>query len=76
MKFDPLSFVPRSDHVSELQKRSGGDFDLDSLCSQLKAKAKCSGGGGGGSGMDPKDANIILSPEPTPGQNDVFKMFS
>lgn len=58
--------------MPESEKRQAGEFDLDGLCSQLKAKAKCSGGGG----IDPKDVDGNLRPEPTPGQNDAFKMFS
>lgn len=58
--------------MSELEKGHAGDFDLDGLCSELKAKAKCSGGGT----IDPKIVKSMLTPESTPGPNDAFKMFS
>ena len=58
--------------MPESEKGQAKGFDLDSLCSQFKAKAKCTMH----SGMDPNEANKMLSSEPKPGQNDAFKMFS
>lgn len=53
------------------EKAQSGEFDLDNLCSQLKAKAKCSGSG---AVIEQKDVDTILGPPPEE-QKDFLKMF-
>lgn len=46
------------DRVQTFEKdRGGASLDIDSLCSELKAKAKCHGTS---AGIDEKDVNEIL----------------
>ncbi|SPO04859.1 related to AP1-like transcription factor [Cephalotrichum gorgonifer] len=42
---DGLNCVDIWNKIQTCEKVQGGDFDLDSLCSELQAKAKCSGEG-------------------------------
>ncbi|KAL9046101.1 MAG: hypothetical protein Q9214_000976 [Letrouitia sp. 1 TL-2023] len=59
------------DRVQASEIAQSGEFDLDSLCSQLKAKAKCSGTG---AVIEQKDVDTILGPPPEE-QKDFLKMF-
>ena len=65
-----------SERIQGSEKVKSGEFDMDSLCAQLKAKAKCNGTE---PTIDPKDIDDIIGPahEPEPAsQKDFMKMFS
>ncbi|KAL8690885.1 MAG: hypothetical protein Q9218_003778 [Villophora microphyllina] len=59
------------DRVQQSERAQSGEVDMDTLCSQLKAKAKCSGSG---AVIEQKDVDAILGPPPD-GQRDFLKMF-
>ncbi|KAL8721874.1 MAG: hypothetical protein Q9181_007614 [Wetmoreana brouardii] len=61
------------DRVQQSEKAQSGEFDMDNLCSQLKAKAKCSGSGAGAV-IEQKDVDAILGPA-LDEQEDFLKMF-
>ncbi|KAL8797904.1 MAG: hypothetical protein Q9182_007135 [Xanthomendoza sp. 2 TL-2023] len=59
------------DRLQQSEMGQSGEVDMDSLCSQLKAKAKCSGGG---AVVERKHVDAILGP-PSGEQPDFLKMF-
>lgn len=64
------------DRVQGSEKVQSGEFDLDNLCAQLKAKAKCNGTE---AIIDPKDVDDIVGPvhkSKPASYNDFMKMFS
>lgn len=52
------SHILYRDKVQSMEKFQNGEFDIDSLCEDLKAKARCTEGGGG---MYLKDIESILN---------------